>query len=233
MLALLIVLLIILVLHYAVPMGAKILLRRQFLGLASRSPYVFLTFDDGPNPHATPAILDLLKTYNAKATFFLIGSQAEKLPHLVRRIRDEGHLVGDHSYSHSHAWKSDPFTTALDLTRGSSALASLGQKPPRFFRPPFGKFNLASLIYMVMRQNIAVFWNVDPEDYAQMNGSVVAAHVIQRMSPGAVILLHDGSYNSDRTAENTVEALKAILEAGKARGCTFATIEALYPAGES
>ncbi len=215
--------------HIALPYAIKSVLRRKFLDQSSKSPHVFLTFDDGPNPLSTPLILDLLKQHDAKATFFLLGKFAEKHPDLVNRIRDQGHAIGEHGYAHVHAWKSDPFTTALDLQRGRDAL---GQQVTQLFRPPFGKFNLATIGYIIFAKKQVAFWDVDPKDYQASSSQVVAAHVIQRLMPGSVILLHDGSYDSDRTYSHTVEALRIIMDSDRARGLSFATLDSLISPGD-
>lgn len=222
-----------LLLHILLPWMIKIILRRRFLARAAQSPHAFLTFDDGPNPDATPAILELLKAHGAQATFFVVGTNAEKSPEIVRAIRKEGHALGTHSYRHTHAWKTDPLLTVMDLFRASNFLSDLGSPAPRLFRPPFGKLNLGSLIYIFARKCIVAFWNIDPQDYEKLNGSLVAAHVVSRLRPGSVILLHDGSWNSSRSAANTVEAVRIILEAGRSKGLSFASLDALLAPGDS
>ncbi len=218
-----------LLLHIFIPWGVKLALRKRFLRHAQQSEAIFLTFDDGPNTHATETLLDLLKEYQVKASFFILGRNAEKIPQLLRRMKNEGHCIGDHSYSHTHAWKTDPISTAVDLLHGATTLSSILNTRPRFFRPPFGKLNIASLLYIWMRRNVVAFWTIDPRDYDQTSDVVVAAHVIERLKPGSVVLLHDGSPESDRTATSTVDAVRRILEAGKASGFTFASLETLFP----
>ena len=223
---------ILILLHVFIPWGVKIILRRRFLQCANESSHVYLTFDDGPDPQVTPAILDLLDAHGAKASFFILGRSAENHPALVQRIKQSGHSIGDHSYAHKNAWKTGPIATAVDLLHGNLVLTSVIDSLPRFHRPPFGKLNFVSLLFLLMRRPVVVSWDIDPEDYKSSPGQSIAQYVIERMKPGSVVLLHDGRYNaavSNRSAENTLEALRAILEAGREKRLTFQSLDSLFP----
>lgn len=185
-----------------------------------------MTFDDGPDPDSTPHILKLLHAAGTKATFFLLGENTEKYPDLVRQIVNMGHEIGSHSYQHTHAWKSNPFRSVSDLIRGERTIEKfLRLKKSVLFRPPYGKFNLATLMYSLFTRKRIVFWNIDPKDYQQKSGIMVADFVIERISNGGVILLHDGRKNILHSSEVTVSAVKLILEAANKKGIVLKTIK--------
>lgn len=217
--------------HIALPWGVKLLQRRRFLAAVDASRCVCLTFDDGPDPDSTPKILDLLARADARATFFLIGEQAEKHPELVRRIAGEGHQVGEHSFHHTHAWKSDPIRTVMDLVRGGRSLKEVAGGPTSaWLRPPYGKMNLGSLLYVWLGRRRLAFWNVDPMDYSRGTADEVARFVGERLNPGAVILLHDGRRTSG-DPQVTVDAVDTILKTSKTRAIELATIDEAFSKG--
>lgn len=216
-------------LYILVPLGAKILLRRQFFFTVKKSGCTCLTFDDGPNPETTPEILELLKKADIKSTFFTTGKNIEKYPGLAAQIVALGHEIGEHSFEHSHPWKSGPFRTAKDLIHGSQAIQKyLLPSAKVSFRPPYGKLNFISLLYIFFARRRVVFWNIDPKDYQKESGEQVARFVVERLSTGNVILLHDGRRSFSADASVTVSALKLILDASLARGLKLATISEAY-----
>jgi len=208
------------------PWAAKLSIRKQFLGGAKNTGTVFLTFDDGPNPDSTPEILKLLKTANAKATFFVLGKNVELYPDIARSIIDHGHEIGEHSYEHLHAWKAGPLKTWRDLVRGERALEvrSLVTRGEVSFRPPFGKLNLATLLYVWLGKKKVAFWNIDPEDYKARSAQEVANHVIRNIKAGDVILLHDGRNNRNDNVSVTITAVGLILDACNNKGLRTSSI---------
>ncbi len=201
------------------------LIRKRFSSIIKRNGCICLTFDDGPDPGSTPQILELLNTAGTKATFFLLGENAEKYPDIVRKIVDTGHEIGDHSYRHTHAWKCNPFQSVVDLIRGGRTIEKYRKsKEPILFRPPYGKLNLATLMYTFFARKRMAFWNVDPKDYQQHSGKIVADYVIERISRGSVILLHDGRRNMASSPDVTVSGVRLILEAVIGKGLTLNTL---------
>ena len=209
-----------------IPWGVKLLIRNQFLGRAKNTNSVFLTFDDGPNPDATPRILEILKEADAKATFFVLGKNVELYPDIAKNIIDNGHEIGEHSYEHLHAWKTGPLKTMRDLARGGRALQdwSLVTHGRISFRPPFGKVNLVTLLYVWLGRKKVVFWSIDPEDYDAHSAQEVANHVIKHLEGGDVILLHDGRNNRNDNIHVTTTAIELILEACKSKGLRTSSI---------
>ena len=219
------------ILYIAVPTLIKFTIAHSFTRRATQSPYAFLTFDDGPHPKATPRILELLREARVKATFFLIGRHADRHPQLVKDILWDGHLIGEHGYDHLHAWKANPIRFIEDLKKSRSTLDNLAtsSRTSRYFRPAFGKLNLISILYIWYHRLEVVLWNVDPRDYAAENGEEVADYVSSRLTPGQVILLHDGRYQNTENLGSTVDGLAKILEYAQRKGITFTTIDKLFP----
>ncbi|HAK96785.1 MAG TPA: hypothetical protein DCM87_17785, partial [Planctomycetes bacterium] len=199
--------------YIGLPALAKIRLRRRFLDRVRRRAEVFLTFDDGPDEVHTPRILDILDAARVKATFFLCGAHAERHPDIVRRIIAAGHSIGEHGHAHLHPWTTGPRRTLRDLRRAAETLTRLGAPPGRrLFRPPYGKLNLMTLLFIAATRRAVVFWNVDPRDYAQAEPGPVIEAVMPKLVPGAVVLLHDGRPDDGAGAASvTAEALEMLL----------------------
>jgi peptidoglycan/xylan/chitin deacetylase (PgdA/CDA1 family) len=222
---LLAVLLGIVALYWVLPHLVKREMRRRFLVKIRKAPFAFLTFDDGPDPRATPEILDLLAEKGVKASFFALGENLDGNPRLAARIVEEGHDLGEHGQAHLNALSSWPWATWRDLSQGSRAVDRIcGVREKRLFRPAYGKLNLASVVYLLKTGSRAAFWDVDPEDYRAESASRIAEDVIERLAPGRVILLHDGRREGGSDPRVTVEALRSILEAAKSKGVKFERI---------
>lgn len=171
---------------------------------------VALTFDDGPDPQRTPAVLDLLARQGVRATFFVVGARAEAHPELVRRMVAEGHVVGNHSYTHS--WRF-PFRslgrTMEELCRTGEVLHRITGRQPRLFRPPFGVTN-PTIARAVRRLGLdPVGWSIRSLDTMGQSPERVAARILRRLHPGAVILLHDRCAGSERLVGLLVEGLRS------------------------
>ncbi len=169
---------------------------------------IILTFDDGPTLY-TNNILDILFKYNVKATFFCIGNQIEKHPDIFKRIIDEGHLVGNHSFSHNQTfgfWSS--LNILEDITKNDSVIKDFLNKRPLFFRPPFGVTNpnIAKAIFKSGHNVIG--WNIRSLDTVIEDESKIFNRIIDKIKPGAIVLLHDTSL---KTA-NVLEELLLFLQ---------------------
>lgn len=171
---------------------------------------IFLTFDDGPTPKITEQILDILDKYDAKATFFCLGNNAELYPELVERIAEKGHAIGNHSYNHTRGW----LTTTEDYM--ASAYRA-GQFLPytRLFRPPYGRITSHEVRRMRSQGWKVVMWNNISEDYdRKIPPHRVAQKVTRHIRPGNIIVFHD----SVKASANMLYALPIVLEAIKKRG---------------
>jgi peptidoglycan-N-acetylglucosamine deacetylase len=178
---------------------------------------VALTFDDGPDPDATPAVLEALAKANAPATFFLVGEQVEAHPGLAGEVAARGHAVGLHGHRHvEHDELADP---RADLQRGAAALAAAIGERPTLFRPPYGRFSAAS--YSASRELglWPVYWSAWGCDWEPIPAPRIADLVIRDIAPGAIVLLHDSARFAYReSAHPTAEALPAILDATREAG---------------
>lgn len=176
---------------------------------------VALTFDDGPDPETTPLILSILKENRVSATFFLIGEKAEKYPGLVRQIADEGHSIGNHSYSHS---RQIGFFTATrlkeDLEKCSRKLEEITSKPVQLFRPPFGVTNPRYARVLAALNMISVGWSLRSYDTVIRDKERLLRRLIKKVKPGQIVLLHD-------TVPETAEVLPFLIAYCRERGIGF------------
>ncbi len=191
---------------------------------ATKEKLVALTFDDGPNPapHRTPALLDALKAANARATFFVVGLRAEENPDLLRRMVDEGHEIGNHSYSHPNL--TFLTTTALEreLCRTSVVVRQATGKRPRFYRPPGGNFNSAVVEAARTMGMAGAYWTTDGIKFEMPPHTPqrLTKFVLDTVEPGSIVLLHNAP-------DNTVAAVGDIVRGLRARGYTIVTMSEL------
>jgi peptidoglycan-N-acetylglucosamine deacetylase len=191
---------------------------------------VALTFDDGPDPEWTPKILDILKAANAKAAFFLVGANAEKYPGLVRRIVNEGHEIGNHTYYHPNLALAWPEHVRLELNATQLLIETITGRATTLFRPPYAADTQPSQMSELMPLQIAqelsylvVLENIDPQDWARPGADIILQRVKQQRRDGSIILLHDAG--GDRS--QTVAALPKILDWLHTRGDTVVSISTL------
>ncbi|HSF32856.1 MAG TPA: polysaccharide deacetylase family protein [Candidatus Tectomicrobia bacterium] len=172
---------------------------------------VALTFDDGPDPVFTPRILDVLAQFGARATFFVIGKQAEQHPGIIRAIANAGHEVGNHTYGHRPLWLLLPHQTRQEIDRGAQVLSTILGEPPRYFRPPWGRFNLAATRHSTLVRQQRVLWSLRAEGWLPLASPETIVRVVaRRLHPGAIIDLHDGG-GLRGTPARTMAALPALL----------------------
>lgn len=187
---------------------------------------VSLTFDDGPNPRATPLILDVLRREQVQATFFVLGRHAARWPELVRRMADEGHQLGNHGYWHRKLHRRGPRYVRDDLTRGTEAIvhASCGIRP-RHFRAPHGFRSpwVTSIASRLGQRTIG--WSLGVWDSARPGAGEIARRAVRAVAPGCILLLHDGDgYDPEGDRTQTAEALPLIIDGLRSRGLRFATL---------
>ena len=179
---------------------------------------VALTFDDGPNPQWTPAVLQILKEENIKATFCTVGYLAQRFPQLVKAEFDAGHTMCDHSMHHILRLDQRPHPQIIDeVTQGADVIRAITGQDPPFYRPPGGSLN-ADIIDTAHNRGLRVLkWSVDPHDYEKPPAPAILARITAKIGPGSVVLLHDGG--GDRS--QPVAMLKQLIDELKARGFTF------------
>jgi len=182
---------------------------------------IALTFDDGPHPQFTPQLLKILKQYDVKATFFVVGEMAEKHPELIRAERAAGHLVGNHTYHHVNLTKIPVLEIATEWQACQDVIRSITGETMRFARPPGGDYD-GDVVRAAMGLGlITVLWTDDPGDYASPGGRTIAKRVLRRVGNGGIILLHDG-------VQQTVDVLPQLLDYLKGRGYRFVTVDEMW-----
>lgn len=189
-------------------------------------PEVALTFDDGPDPVGTPQVLSILSQANVRATFFLLGAKAARYPDLVRQIVAAGHEIGSHMYHHRITWFLGPKATRRELVQSIAAITDAAGRPPTCFRPPWGVFNTAMLLWGKARQALLppVIWTLHAGDwYPRVRPEQITRRILRRVAPGSIVLLHDGcGYPGNPSA--LISALPEAIRQLKARGYHFVTL---------
>jgi peptidoglycan-N-acetylglucosamine deacetylase len=193
----------------------------------SDEPLVALTFDDGPNPSATPAILDALAARGAKASFFILGRHAERWPHLVERIAAEGHAVCNHGYHHRKLHFKSPGYVREDLQLGTRCIMDAAGARPAFFRAPHGfRSPWVTPIARSLGQR-TVGWTRGVWDSALPGVDVIVERTVRAAQPGAILLLHDGDgYDPAGDRMQTARAVPLIIDRARDAGLRFVTVEA-------
>lgn len=179
-----------------------------------------LTFDDGPDPVYTPRVLDLLADYEAKATFFCLGRQLEAHPELARRIRADGHLLANHSWSHADLTKLPQHRVWDEIARTQEVLEAIAGAAPRWFRPPFGAVD-ETVRQTVRAQHLdLILWTVDSRDWTGLDHDGIVGEVVPRLlRPYEIILLHTGAH-----APHTAVAVAELIRRGRRLGYEPATV---------
>jgi len=186
---------------------------------------VSITFDDGPNPNATPIILDVLKREGVKATFFVLGRHADRWPALVKRMADEGHQLGNHGYFHRKLHRRTPGYVRDDLTRGAEAIERASGVRPRVFRAPHGFRNpwVTPIARSLGERTIG--WSLGVWDSARPGADEIVRRALDGMRAGSILLLHDGDgYDADGDRMQTAAALPGIIAGLRSRGFHFAVL---------
>lgn len=176
---------------------------------------IALTFDDGPHPYYTQQLLDGLKERGAKASFFVMGKQAEAYPDLILRMQTEGHLIGNHTYSHLQLGRENRETFKSELIKTNELLMEITGEEPQYVRPPYGSWDKSFESELTM---IPVLWTIDPMDWCSSDVGGIVGKVTKRAKENAVILMHD-EYKSSVTA-----ALQ-IVDILQKQGYEFVTVD--------
>lgn len=184
---------------------------------------IALTFDDGPHPQYTERLLKVLAEHNVKATFFVVGKQAEKHPDLIQKIFQEGHELANHTYSHRDMRLLTPDEIGDELDRTGKWVESVTAQRMRFFRPPGGQYDADILREAESLGYRIVLWNIFPQDHTRPDPETLKARVLSTREARGVVLLHSG-------IESTVQVLPDLIEEFKSRGYGFVTVSQMAPA---
>jgi peptidoglycan-N-acetylglucosamine deacetylase len=190
----------------------------KFMRGDTKKKWIALTFDDGPHPAYTPKLLDILKQYNAKATFFVVGEMAEKSPDLVKAEIAAGHSVGNHTYHHVNLTKIPKEDVAVEIKACGDVIKGITGVAPHLFRPPGGDYNKQVAMVSEAEGYKMILWTDDPADYASPGDKVIRVRLLDRVSNGGIILIHDG-------VQETVDVLPKILQTLKDKGFELVTID--------
>jgi peptidoglycan-N-acetylglucosamine deacetylase len=195
---------------------------RPITHLRGHDRAVALTFDDGPNPDATPAILDALAARSAKATFFILGRHAERWPDLVRRIAADGHAIGNHGYYHRKLHLKSPAYVREDLELGTRAIERAAGVRPRLFRAPHGfRSPWVTPIARSLGQR-TVGWSLGVWDTDLPGVETIVNRTVEGARPGAILLLHDGDgYDPAGDRMQTARAVPLIVDRLLMQGYRF------------
>jgi peptidoglycan/xylan/chitin deacetylase (PgdA/CDA1 family) len=188
---------------------------------------VALTFDDGPNPDATPPILDALNARGVKATFFILGRHADAWPDLVRRVADEGHTIGNHGWHHRKLHIRGPGYVRRDLTMGTESIERASGVQARLFRAPHGfRSPWVTSIAASLGQR-TVGWSRGVWDSAKPGVDEIVHRTVRGTKPGRIMLLHDGDgYDMNGDRMQTAAAMPRILDELLGQGYAFMSIPA-------
>ena len=184
---------------------------------------IALTFDDGPHPRLTPEILAVLKKYDVPATFFLVGENVKNYPEAVEKILADGHELGNHTYTHGRVSEYGFFEMKREFEACESAIYEVAEYKTKLLRPPEGY--LDGKIKAISKQldyNI-ILWNIDTKDWAHTSPEIICKNVVDNISGGSIILMHDYiSYNSP-----TPKALELFIPVLLAKGYQFVVVSDL------
>lgn len=179
------------------------------------TPKIAITFDDGPDPYCTEQLLDGLKERGAKASFFVMGKQAEAYPELIRRMQAEGHLIGNHTYSHMQLGKNNREIFKEELIKTNELLRDITGEEPQYVRPPYGSWDKSFETELTM---FPVLWTIDPMDWCSSDVNGIVRKVTEKAEENAVILMHD-------EYESTVTAALEIVDILQKQGYEFVTVD--------
>lgn len=196
------------------------------------NPVAALTFDDGPHPVYTPLLLNLLAQYNVKATFFMVGEEAEKHKEVVQQVREADHAIGNHSWSHPSFVEINRRQRWDEVKRTELALNLNGA---RLFRPPHGHQNFRSRLDLFWLRYEVIGWNVTAQDWLEQTPTQMASQLIEKVRPGCIVLLHDAIYRSrlakpQFNREPMLEALDMALHQ-LTKQFNFVTVPGLFQYG--
>ncbi len=191
---------------------------------AVENKWIALTFDDGPDGKYTPQVLDILKENQIKATFFVVGIQAKKYPEVLKRIAEEGHAIGNHSWDHKDLAKLSAKQVRDEIAKNDNLIREITGRPADLFRPPYGSENETVRREISAAGHRHVLWSVDPRDWDKHRSAEQIANAVKNNTkPGSIVLMHSFGGNLG----SSVKALPLIIASLKEKGYTFVTVPEL------
>lgn len=185
---------------------------------------IAFTFDDGPDERYTPQILDVLKKHDVKATFFLLGFRVKRFPHIAKRIKEEGHVIGNHTYWHPELTKTKGVASLVwEVNKNEEEIKSAIEIKTNLFRAPYGAIS-GEMIEKLHEMNYrAIGWSIDSEDWRGIPKEKVKQNVINGLHPGSIVLMHSAG-----SVPGTPEALDELLVYLKKNGYSIVTIQDMW-----
>jgi peptidoglycan/xylan/chitin deacetylase (PgdA/CDA1 family) len=184
-------------------------------------PYIAMTFDDGPHAALTPKLLGLLAAHHIKATFFVIGQNAAEHPEIVARAAQEGHEIGNHSWSHPNFAKMSDEGVRRELRKTDDVIRAATGTRPTLMRPPYGSITARQKKWIAGEFGYKIIlWDVDPLDWKRPGPAAVCNRILRATRPGSIVLSHD-------IHAGTIEAMPATLNQLEAKGFKFVTVSEL------
>lgn len=190
------------------------------LVLDPNGKYVALTFDDGPCSKVTPKILETLQEFDAVATFFMLGSQVEYYPALARKVADNGHEIANHTQNHKDLTMLHPSVIRQEIAISSQKIYEATGRVPHLVRPPYGAYNETVIQIAGENQESIILWSVDSLDWKSRNAKAVNDKILNSITPGSIVLMHD-------IHPSTADALPELLSILKEKGYEFVTVSQL------
>ncbi len=206
--------------------GKPVYAQTTYSSVSVSQPCVAMTFDDGPHPSNTPRLLDMLKQRNIKATFFVVGTNSQAYPQILRRMIAEGHEIANHTWTHANITTLSTDALRRELRDSADAITKATGVTPTLFRPPYGATtaNIKALIKSEFGYP-SIIWSVDPEDWKRPGVQVVADRLVAGARPGGILLAHD-------IHKPTIDAMPSALDRLLAKGFQFVTVSQLIALGQ-
>lgn len=181
--------------------------------------FVAITFDDGPNRETTTKLLDGLKERDVVATFFVVGENINGNEDLIKRMKDEGHTIGNHTYTHCDLTRVNEECALNEVEKNNELISSIAGDEPIYIRPPFG--SVEDKIFYI-QDMMVVLWDIDPMDWNTTDENKIVKHILKNITPNDIILLHD-------IYESSVNAGLRVIDELKKQGYIFVPIDFLMP----
>jgi peptidoglycan/xylan/chitin deacetylase (PgdA/CDA1 family) len=176
----------------------------------TKEPVAALTFDDGPHPVYTPRVLSILEKHGASATFFMLGEAAKRYPEIVKMVARSGHVIGNHGWDHTNLVR---IRSRLQrLNQLWSCARTTAPYCTRLFRPPYGSHNSKIRLDALILGYKVILWNVSAQDWIPQGSEEIAQKMIDRVTPGSIVLLHDAIYRSHLPASETQTEREPMLD---------------------
>jgi len=226
-----IILIILAVISFTVFFDQAVIVRRDTIyRIPSSEKVVALTFDDGPSPVWTPRILDVLKEARVKATFFMLGMHVQRYPDVARRVAEEGHEIGNHTYDHHGVFYYKPEELNREVGDAEKIIKSITGVKTKYFRPPKAWLTRKEKEQLKDMGYETVLWSLNSKDWVTFDDRYIVNYILHHVRPGDILLFHDsgGVFKPEGgKRKETVKAVSRLIEKLRERGYRFVTISQL------